>query len=305
MMVGESNGTFLYYKNTGTATAPAFAQQSGAGNPFGMDVGGNSSPALGDVDGDGDLDLVVGQSTGTVKYFENTGTVTAAAFVERTGTANPFNGIDIGVRSTATLADIDRDGDADLVIGSLDGGFTLVKNGALHVQINVFTENDAPVAHNASFAVGEGGTISADVPLATDVDGTVTSYVLDAGPAKGTLAFDADGSIVYSTDDDFEALGDGQSETVSFTYHAVDNSGASSAVKTVSITVNGADDSPASSGFGIFAGSTGRATSGNDKLTGHTATIRSSAAGATTRSPAGRARTASSSTPGSRRMSTR
>jgi hypothetical protein len=33
------------------------------------------------------------------------------AFNEQTGTANPFNGIDVGSSSAPTLADIDRDGD--------------------------------------------------------------------------------------------------------------------------------------------------------------------------------------------------
>lgn len=33
------------------------------------------------------------------------------AFNEQTGTANPFNGIDVGYSSSPTFADIDGDGD--------------------------------------------------------------------------------------------------------------------------------------------------------------------------------------------------
>ena len=57
----------------------------------------------------GDLDLVVGDSDGLLNYIENTGTSTAPVFVQRTGSANPFDGIDFGGSSVA-LADFDGDG---------------------------------------------------------------------------------------------------------------------------------------------------------------------------------------------------
>ena len=41
----------------------------------------------------------------------------ANEYIQQTGTANPFNGIDIGDSSTPTLADIDNDGDLDALIG--------------------------------------------------------------------------------------------------------------------------------------------------------------------------------------------
>ena len=42
--------------------------------------------------------------------MENTGTSTAPAFLQRTGTANPFDGIDVGSHSAPALADLDGDG---------------------------------------------------------------------------------------------------------------------------------------------------------------------------------------------------
>ena len=57
----------------------------------------------------GDLDLVVGEWDGLLNYFENTGTSTAPAFVQRTGGANPFDGI-IGSGSAPALGDLDNDG---------------------------------------------------------------------------------------------------------------------------------------------------------------------------------------------------
>ena len=58
----------------------------------------------------GDLDLVVGEGNGNLKYMENTGTSTAPAFVLRTGSANPFDGIFVGYSSAPAVADIDNDG---------------------------------------------------------------------------------------------------------------------------------------------------------------------------------------------------
>ena len=57
----------------------------------------------------GDLDLVVGNWDGLLIYAENTGTSTAPAFVVRTGSANPFDGIDVVFRGAPVLGDIDND----------------------------------------------------------------------------------------------------------------------------------------------------------------------------------------------------
>ena len=58
----------------------------------------------------GDLDLVVGSSDAWLTYIENTGTSTAPVFVQRTGSANPFDGINVGYNSAPSLGDLDGDG---------------------------------------------------------------------------------------------------------------------------------------------------------------------------------------------------
>ena len=58
----------------------------------------------------GDLDLVVGEWDGELNYIENIGTSTAPVFVQRTGSANPFDSIDVGGESAPALGDLDGDG---------------------------------------------------------------------------------------------------------------------------------------------------------------------------------------------------
>ena len=52
----------------------------------------------------------MGDSGGSLIYAENTGTSTAPVFVARTGSANPFDGIDVGSWSAPALGDLDGDG---------------------------------------------------------------------------------------------------------------------------------------------------------------------------------------------------
>jgi hypothetical protein len=124
-VAGEFYGTLHFYENTGNADTAAFVERFGGANPLsGFDVGSFSAPALGDVDRDGDLDVVVGdEPNGVFAYFENTGTATAPAFMERTGNANPLNGEDVGLNCSPTFSDLDGDGDLDVVAGERYGQF--------------------------------------------------------------------------------------------------------------------------------------------------------------------------------------
>ena len=129
LVVGEDNGNLNYYENTGTASSPTYTARTGTANPLnGINVGTRSNPTFADIDGDGDLDLVVGEGDGNLNYYENTGTASSPTYTARTGTANPWNGINVGNLSTPTFADIDGDGDLDLVVGEGDGNLNYYEN---------------------------------------------------------------------------------------------------------------------------------------------------------------------------------
>jgi hypothetical protein len=122
VVAGESDGVFFYFENTGDALSPVFVARTGVDNPLdASDTGSRSVPALGDLDGDGDLDLLAGEISGFTLFYENTGGATSPAFVARTGAANPLAGEDVGSSSAPALGDLDGDGTLDLVSGEASG----------------------------------------------------------------------------------------------------------------------------------------------------------------------------------------
>ena len=78
-------------------------------------MGDRSSPATADLDGDGDLDALIGERFGSTLYFENTGSATSPAFAAPV--TNPFGLSAVGSNSTPATADLDGDGDLDAFIG--------------------------------------------------------------------------------------------------------------------------------------------------------------------------------------------
>ncbi len=215
LVSGNQLGAFEYYENTGSATSPAFVFRFGAANPLdGADVGDFSAPALADLDADGDLDLIAGEADGSFRYYENTGGATSPAFAPRTGSANPLNGEDVGFASAPALADLDADGDLDLVAGEVLGTFLYYEN------TGDATSPAFALRTGAANPLGAVDAGSYSVPALRDVDGDGDLDLVSGGLAGSFVSFENTGgatspafALRTGAADPFDGLGTGNSSS--------------------------------------------------------------------------------------------
>ncbi len=124
-----------YLENVGTPTAPEWVIAGSLGWGI-IPAGSFPSMAPGDLDGDGDLDLV-GQSHDTeVQAWENIGTPQEFLFIENPslliGVTEPLSG-----SKGVELLDIDADGDLDLLIAgwSWEGNYLYLNERVTSVEV--------------------------------------------------------------------------------------------------------------------------------------------------------------------------
>lgn len=114
------------YKNSGTAQNPEYELIDNDFANISQYLWEGVYPAFADLDADGDVDMIIGESTGAVWYFEN-----IAEPYEWPVLAPPLTapwGIHGPVFATPQLIDLDEDGDFDLVMGGRDGRLRYFEN---------------------------------------------------------------------------------------------------------------------------------------------------------------------------------
>jgi len=181
--------SLFLYKNIGSATAPRFQLVDDDWLNFSRfgDESYAFSPCFGDMDGDDDLDLLVGERFGTLFYTENTANAD-----------NPFSfgeiqanwkDISVGQFATPCIADLNNDNKADLIIGERSGNINFLPNQGSSTNPDFHNEpNEAP---NNNF-LGQittaipGGVIGSSAPIVLTFENK--TYII-AGNEAGQVQF--------------------------------------------------------------------------------------------------------------------
>ncbi|GGE99150.1 T9SS type A sorting domain-containing protein [Hymenobacter cavernae] len=172
----DSRQSVAFYENTSAGTSPSFAfRQSDFLQRDMIEVSEGAAPALGDLDGDGLLDMLVGSTSranangryrSSLYYYRNVGTRTKPIFklisTDYLGLASRHY---VGLKPV--LVDLNHDGALDLAFS------TAIQNqNSIFYVLNTAAAGQ-PAAFNAGAAVAITGLPNRlyDAPCFTDVDG--------------------------------------------------------------------------------------------------------------------------------------
>ena len=110
LFIGDFNGLLHYFNNAGDSS---YYNMKYIGAIEDIDLSGYSTPEFVDMDNDDDYDLLIGNMSGTVLYYENIGDKYSHNFI-----LNNSNFLDINVGFRSTILSIDIDCNLDFIVSN-------------------------------------------------------------------------------------------------------------------------------------------------------------------------------------------
>ena len=118
LVVGTSYGTLQYWEqsapNSTSFTSKGALRKT---STVYIDVGDNATPTFTDLDNDGRLDLIIGEKSGNLNYYEQSSS-TSSVFTEKDLN---YLGVQVFENSDPYICDLDNDNKDDLLIGRREG----------------------------------------------------------------------------------------------------------------------------------------------------------------------------------------
>jgi hypothetical protein len=141
-------------------------------------------PTFGDIDGDGDEDLLMGLQDGTMVYYENTSTGSGAQFNTPVAGFNDNTGTPIETEGFAypQFFDLDNDNLLDLILGTKDGHIEYYRN--IGTSTNPSFELTNEFLGNIDLTISNPNTLA-------------SPHFFRIGDTTHLFAGSADGTLVY------------------------------------------------------------------------------------------------------------
>jgi len=146
MIVGNKNGYVYLYKNPGDPVGHPWQQSIAYFD--GVKAGAFSSPALGDLDGDGRAELIVGtggfsSDSGKIFFYRNEGSVQMPVWKRMSDRV-----LSIGNDAAVTIVDYDFDGKPDIIACNSEGKIFFFRNVSPGNDLKFVKDASPPVKAN-------------------------------------------------------------------------------------------------------------------------------------------------------------
>jgi len=196
MIIGTTDDNPFYVENVGTLASPAFVP--GEDIFYNVDALDAEMGIFYDIDDDEDLDFITGGFTG-LNLYRNIGDFENPVFEKENGF---FSALNVGQNPIPNLADLDDDGDADLVVGFSEGG-----------QVKIYTNEGSAVAaifsESNMYELGDVGLYA--YPVFCDLDDDGDQDLLVGRDGFGFIYYentgDPSGAVWETNSSVFDGLG--------------------------------------------------------------------------------------------------